>query len=63
MKVKYLWEIKSYPNTQYKDSVGGEEEEEEEEEVDTYTEELRSEGKPSLGSISTACFLSSLIFL
>ena len=61
MKVKYLWEIKSYPNTQYKDSVGGEEEEEEE--VDTYTEELRSEGKPSLGSISTACFLSSLIFL
>ena len=59
--MKYLWEIKSYPNTQYKDSVGGEEEEEEE--VDTYTEELRSEGKPSLGSISTACFLSSLIFL
>ena len=42
---------------------GQEEEEEEEEEEDTYTEELRSEGKPSLGSLSTACFLSSLIFL
>ena len=62
MKVKYIVGNKKLPQPTMLNKIvwaGGEEEEEE----DTYTEELRSQGKPSLGSLSTACFLSSLIFL